>query len=345
MGIEAWRGTDSDPVTSHGFRQPILNQISRTRSFLHSAMDIPFHWHREMEILFVLRGSVQIVLEGQICHLETDDVMIINANVPHNSLSIAPDTLICGLHIDTAHYQSMGIAEFANRAYKCKSFLHDKSFQEKLRPVKAFMARILLDDRKNPNNSAIQFSMVIALCSYIAATFSFDARPSHSSGADRSGPLRIRRIMEAIGMGEDVASLTDLARKEGITLSHLSRLFKKQTGMHFRDYLQNTRLDHVAWDILHRKGPIADIMRERNIGNPAQFYHRFKDRFGCSPATFRRTIPLAPTGGLAILDIKDEAMGLLTRHLQDIAPGINQTVSPNPRFNQTHLDVVTFHQF
>ncbi len=67
------------------YRREIINFGERVpvRCFIHQLGHSGRHWHDSLELLFVLSGSVTIVVDGEKFVLEQDDVILINANSPH----------------------------------------------------------------------------------------------------------------------------------------------------------------------------------------------------------------------------------------------------------------------
>lgn len=44
---------------------------------------IPWHWHKEMEIIYVKSGAFKVQIPSKTFHLECGDCIIINSNIPH----------------------------------------------------------------------------------------------------------------------------------------------------------------------------------------------------------------------------------------------------------------------
>ncbi len=71
--------------------------------------NVPMHYHQNPELLYVLEGSLKIVLEEKDCLLQSRDFYIINANTRHALLSDAPVFYVC-LHLNfirLQHYLDM----------------------------------------------------------------------------------------------------------------------------------------------------------------------------------------------------------------------------------------------
>ncbi|MFK0166360.1 helix-turn-helix domain-containing protein [Rhizobium sp. NPDC090279] len=297
-----------------GFQNHGPSAESHCRPFVHGYADVPYHWHREMEILFVLRGSFRLVVDGQTCEMGEDDMIIINGDVPHNSTSISRDALICGVHLDAAHFERMGLPGFSSRQYLCRTFLHSRSFMTKVAPIKALMARLILDQTSHPDEPMARQTVANLLASYVYRWIPYEKSDPAGAQLRSDSRHRIVRIMDTLGDNDESQHLSRIAETEGLTLSHLSRLFKRHVGIGYRDYSQNLRLDNAADELRTGDETVGIVMERNGFGNPAVFYNKFRARFGCSPAEFRRgRRPLKPQSVLTEDDAA-EAQKILTAH-------------------------------
>jgi len=300
------------------------------RAFVHGYADVPYHWHREMEILFVLRGTFRLVVHGQTCEMNQDDTIIINADVPHNSTSISRDALICGVHLDIAHFERMGLPGFATRQYLCRTFLHSRSFMNRVAPIKSLMSRLILDQQKHPEETMVRRTIASLLACYVYRWIPYEKTDATAGQLRSDSRDRILRIMNMLGDKNESRHLSEIAEAEGLTLSHLSRLFKRHLGIGYRDYSQNLRLDESAEALRTTGHTVSDIMERNGFGNPAVFYNKFRGRFGCSPADFRRgRRPLKPQSMLTEDDAA-EAQRLLAVHAAGLGKAAELAVGLSP---------------
>lgn len=85
------------------------------------------------------------------------------------------------------------------------------------------------------------------------------------------------------------ANLNSIARKMQMTDSHLSRVFKKNTGTNFSEYLSERKLEEAARLLVQdNKIKVADIADMLGYGNPTYFLSRFKAKYGVSPSAYRK---------------------------------------------------------
>lgn len=84
----------------------------------------------------------------------------------------------------------------------------------------------------------------------------------------------------------DIA-FTDLASVAKLSRSHLSMLFRKETGLTFPAFLTNFRI-HKACDIIEQKDiPFSDVAALVGYSDYAHFSKTFKKMTGCSPSEYR----------------------------------------------------------
>lgn len=312
----------SEPAAAHGecgFESHRPASETHCRAFLHGYADVPYHWHREMEILFVLRGTFRLVVDGQSCEMSEEDLIVINGDVPHNSTSISREALLCGVHLDAAYFERCGLPEFGSRQYLCRTFLHSRSFMNHVAPMKALIARMILDQSDHPEEAVVRQTIGNLLACYLYRWIPYEKTDSAASGLRGDSRNRILRIMDTLGGRDDSQQLSEIAEAEGLTVSHLSRLFKRHLGIGYRDYSQNIRLDNSADELRTTDLTIGTIMEHNGFGNPAVFYNKFRARFGCSPAEFRRgRRPIKPQSMLTEEDTL-EAQRILNAHAAGIA--------------------------
>ncbi len=144
------------------------------------------------------------------------------------------------------------------------------------------------------------------LCAYLISCVQEYQKENQHMLSDRN-----KQIMTTIYkfIDEDLAgaSLSTIARKMQMTDSHLSRVFKKNTGFNFSEYLTERRLEEAARLLVQdTKLKVADISEALGYGNPTYFLSRFKARYGVSPSAYRKAHIMEQAGTSAPEDESGE---------------------------------------
>jgi AraC-like DNA-binding protein len=84
-------------------------------------------------------------------------------------------------------------------------------------------------------------------------------------------------------------ALPEVARYCAVSEGHLSRLFHHTTGLTFRGYLTQVRVEHARALILHSNRGIAEIAYDSGFQSLSQFHRVFRKACGMSPGKLRTT--------------------------------------------------------
>lgn len=92
---------------------------------------------------------------------------------------------------------------------------------------------------------------------------------------------------------DDKVTLTSLANELNYSQYHITRRFKRLTGMTFRNYLRLRKLAFSVIELRDKKKKIIDIAIMNGFSSQEAFTRAFKDTFGITPNEFRkRKMPL-----------------------------------------------------
>lgn len=102
-----------------------------------------------------------------------------------------------------------------------------------------------------------------------------------SSVIKACGYIRSRALMEDL-------SLALVARHCGVSEGHLSRLFHHATGLTFREYVAQVRIEHAKALLIHSGKGVTEIAYESGFQSLSQFHRVFRKAFGTAPGAMRR---------------------------------------------------------
>lgn len=116
----------------------------------------------------------------------------------------------------------------------------------------------------------------------------FHAIPPARSSADP----RIAKVISFVNHAPHLRR-RDLAGLVNLSVWHLVRLFKKETGMQMNQYLQQRRLQNAAQLLLTSNDSIKMISFKCGYQHSSSFVRAFIQRFGQSPQAYRQKQALA----------------------------------------------------
>lgn len=98
----------------------------------------------------------------------------------------------------------------------------------------------------------------------------------------------MQNILEYIDKDIINVTLNSAADKFKISTAHLSRVFKKQTGRNFSDYVNEKRLEHVCHLLITTDMKISDIINTMGYQNVNYFNKIFKLQYNITPTQYRK---------------------------------------------------------
>ena len=81
---------------------------------------------------------------------------------------------------------------------------------------------------------------------------------------------------------------TDIARAVGLSTSHFSRLFHRRTGLRYKEYINEVRLQETRRALRETDHPVTRIAFDAGFRSISQFNRQFKALTGLSPRDYRK---------------------------------------------------------
>ena len=254
----------------------------------------PWHWHEDIEFLFVKEGSVLFRCGGMESVLAAGDGLYVNRK---------------GLH----RIEMAGENECRVRSILCDARLLggtpgtavDRKYIHPLTGNRAFAGMALYS--KDPEHSVIlsHASAAHEACAVETEGYELEARYHLSKALFLIGQLsrtagrkkkeegvreeRIRLMLDHIH--ENYAqplTLSDLSDAAGICEREVQRCFRTALGTSAMQYLQQYRIRTAAQMLLDSDDSVLQIGISCGFSNPSHFSKVFHEVMGCTPHTFRQ---------------------------------------------------------
>ena len=83
-------------------------------------------------------------------------------------------------------------------------------------------------------------------------------------------------------------SLSEVAEKNAVSTEHLSRVFKKEVGIGFNEYVNNLRLQRAEFMLRNEDGKsVSEVAFACGFNDSNYFSYRFKKAYGVSPISVK----------------------------------------------------------
>lgn len=247
---------------------------------------IPWHWHEELEIVYVETGSLKLQIPGKTFHLGQGEGFVINSNLPH----YAAAENFCNLHslvfhpvLITGSKDSVFAVRYMTPLIHCSTFdgcplsLTD-AFNRAFRALK----------EERPGHEFTVRENLSFIC------FSLHERYAHEIDLGETGldpdSRRIQIMLEYIHQHYcENLDLTQIARSADIGNRECLRCFKRSIQNSPMQYLLKYRTTQGAALLLQDPGSsVSEIAAMCGFNSASNFSQMFKRFFKCTPREYRR---------------------------------------------------------
>lgn len=247
----------------------------------------PYHWHREMEILYILNGHATVNMDGERYELSPLDAIVIDYSKVHEVLYALPQTMGICIHISrNLLYRYLPNPELIT--FHCTAKYLTEETRDSYSEICDILKKItvLYVNQKNTyrlRSTALILEMVACLIEH----FSESVAPSVSY-TRISNIGRMEQICDYVEHHyKEEITLQDVADEFGLSREYFCRFFKQNMGISFIRYVNQVRINHIYQEILHTENSIQEIMESHGFYNQKLFYRMFKETYGYTPREAR----------------------------------------------------------
>lgn len=257
--------------------------------FVRSVEQYPYHWHDTLEIIQVLKGTVNIGVGDEELLLRENDIAVINVGELHRIIESREDNEILFVQIASDFYRDL-LQDKRYLFIYCCSPCHEAQVPEKYKKLREYIVLLVraLNEQPGKNCAKNVESILTAMLSYITYNFDFLRWGYGTMPFDERCVERLRQIAEyANDRGVDIG-LKDMAAKSGISLQHLSNDIKDRFGSTFTELLHYGKCEQAAKLLLSTDLRVIDIAMECGFSDVKYLIKHFKKYFGHTPSEFRK---------------------------------------------------------
>lgn len=244
----------------------------------------PRHFHPDMEMIYVIEGNAAVTIREWEYQLGKNDVILVNSGMEH-SLSCREHTILCSVW-----YSPRLVAEMTdcdNLYFHCNSVNDNSSAYDKMRQI---FRRLILDEVDgNRNSRCNQRSLLYRLLGEMTDRFLVKEAGGTGNYQISEEDMRLQYALQYISRNfQGTIGLSELAEQMYTSVSTLSRLFKKKTGIYFADYVKQLRLRYACRELAFSGENITKIAVESGFTNLSGFNRAFRETYGVSPSEYRK---------------------------------------------------------
>lgn len=235
------------------------------------------HYHNLFEIYFISKGTCVYFINNKTYHLEPGDIILVPEGVIHNTKYYASEHTRFLINCSQQYIPASVRPLLSKMLYLYRNpSIYDDIFDLFNKIHQEFLKKDSMSEE-------------ILHC-YTHMLFFLIARNLDTCVSVNSGCEYVENAITYIQHHyADEISLSKLADMCSVTPVHFSRIFKKETGFGFNNYLNLIRLQK-AEHLLSQKSQqsMTEIASQCGFCDPNYFSSKFKELYGLSPKQFQK---------------------------------------------------------
>lgn len=234
------------------------------------------HYHENIEIYFLQSGECSYFIDNRVYSLQKGDILLIPSGQIHQTnykkgvhsrqlincnVDYVPDDIFDEIFSVNYLFRAPELAGEIGDIFKMieQEYLRRDDYSDKL--IKNYVNRLF----------------------YIIARYK---KENISSISENKLVEEVIKYIKDNYMNE--ISLFEVARINAISGEHLSRVFKKETGRGFNEYVSTLRLERAEFMLKNEEGKaVSEIAFACGFNDSNYFSYRFKKAYGISPSKIK----------------------------------------------------------
>lgn len=278
--------------------KPFFEQINtepyrsfRVQRYVQADIDIPWHFHPEHEIVWVVKGQGQVFVKDHVMPYSAHELVLVGSNVPHfysaeQATGELLEILVIQFSPELFHHHLLAIPEMQD----IQGLLARINHGIKIEQAHLSKALALQLSQLEKQRGVHQLTALLEVLDAIAQVEDYQLiSESAESLEEPQKPPRLQRIihfiLENYQRNIRLAEVADIAHLEK---SAFCRYFKKHTRVTFNDYVNTLRINFACKLLSNSDLPITQIAYSVGYNHFSHFVREFKKREHMLPKAYRQ---------------------------------------------------------
>jgi AraC-like DNA-binding protein/mannose-6-phosphate isomerase-like protein (cupin superfamily) len=251
-----------------------------------------WHYHKEIEMLLVLEGKLDVYIEEELIHLDKEEVVLIGSSDLHRDRSWAdPGLNYVVFQFDLQHYFDQStipyLRYFSETGQSLSRLNYILQENDKAKAVIVQCVKdIFAEWMKKEDGYEIAVSILIKR---ILLTLLRNDTRNILRYKDQTDHIRLKPVFDYIEQNLHTRiGVEEASKAANISYYYFVKYFKKVLGISFMDYVNFKKMKEAEKILLTQDISVAQVGEAIGMPNMAHFYKTFKKFNHCSPHEFRK---------------------------------------------------------
>ena len=252
-----------------------------------------WHWHPEIEITYVRKGTMCYKVNNLVYHLKEGDIVFNNSGALHSgTMENQEDCTYIPVTFDSrliyGFFQSTINSKYVDPVIQdslLPAICIDQS-EPWHRPFREYLLRIIALDEKKPDFYELDITICLqSMWRLLLEHITYEPQVSRENSLEYD---RIKKILSYIEDNyQNKITLNDIAGHIHLCESECTRLFKRHMNTTLFAFLQEYRIER-SLEFLQSGEPVSTVALNTGFSDPNYYSKVFAKIKGCSPREYRK---------------------------------------------------------
>ena len=278
-------------LKQHGNEQfPFL--VSYQKLSEYESGSFMWHWHPEIEITYVQKGTMCYKVNHMVYHLKEGDIVFNNSGALHSgTMENQKDCAYIPVTFDSrliyGFFQSTVNSKYVDPVIQdsmIPAICIDQS-EPWHKPFREYLLRIIDLDEKKPDFYELDITICLqSMWRLLLEHITYEPQASRENSLEYD---RIKKILSYIEENyQNKITLNDIAGHIHLCESECTRLFKRHMNTTLFAFLQEYRIER-SLEFLQDDQPVSAVADKAGFSDPNYYSKVFAKIKGCSPREYR----------------------------------------------------------
>lgn len=278
-------------LKQHGNEQfPFL--VSYQKLSEYESGSFMWHWHPEIEITYVQKGTMCYKVNHTVYHLKEGDIVFNNSGALHSgTMENQKDCAYIPVTFDSrliyGFFQSTVNSKYVDPVIQdsmLPAICIDQS-EPWHKPFREYLLRIIDLDEKKPDFYELDITICLqSMWRLLLEHITYEPQASRENSLEYD---RIKKILSYIEENyQNKITLNDIAGHIHLCESECTRLFKRHMNTTLFAFLQEYRIER-SLEFLQDDQPVSAVADKAGFSDPNYYSKVFAKIKGCSPREYR----------------------------------------------------------
>ena len=255
----------------------------------HPRYTMNMHWHREFELVRVLKGTFDMTLNEESLSLSAGDFVFVHGSVLHSG--IPHDCVYECIVFDLTAIRSIcpACSSYIKRVTE-KSVVVKNHYTKNDAQIASIVPSIFgpMHDRP-PGYEMLVTGAIYQLLGVVFSNNYYENDRPHAGRNEMKRITQLRSVLDYIDENYmNPITLTQLADAASLTPKAFCRFFRQMTQQTPMDFVNRQRIEHACDELTASAGTITDVALSCGFNDLSYFIKVFKKYMGITPSEYLR---------------------------------------------------------